>query len=347
MVAVVLMPAAAMAQAAPQPAPAPSIKVGVTVFADYTVTETPAQIDTDRNSLTLHGFNLTRAYINVTGTLTSRVTFRVTPDIVRNSDASGTLSGSLVYRLKYAYGQVRVGERTQIRLGMQPTPLIDGQEAVYRYRFQGTSFMEREGGLSSSDVGLTVLTALPGGYGDVHAGIYNGEGYTKPEVNDQKAFSVRATLKPSPNHRVGKGVRLIGYYQRDHVSRNAPRTRAAASAMFEHARINAGIDVLRRVDQATPASREVTGRGYSLFVTPFFGPKGDGLEGLLRYDVFDADTSDTRKRHRLIGGLAYWVRTQGSGTAALLAHMEQVRERGTTTWRVSERRFALNLLIAF
>jgi hypothetical protein len=151
-----------------------------------------------------------------------------------------------------------------------------------------------------------------------------------------------------PAHALGKGLRIIGYYHADHYVQGAPRTRAAGSIMFEHARLNAGADFIRRVDQPAPASREVTGEGYSFFVTPFFGEKGRGLEGLLWYDVFDPDTDVVGERQRLIAGAAYWFPRQGSATAAVLAHMEQVRQSAAATpMRTIERRFALNLLIVF
>jgi hypothetical protein len=360
----VLMTAAALAQTAPPaqapatpqppaatPAPfAPSIRVGVTIFADYTLTQTPKTTDATNDSVTLSAFSLTRSYINVTGNITPRVSFRVTPDIARETGSGSSLNGSLMFRLKYAYGQLRAGESTMIRLGMQPTPLIDGQEGVYRYRFQGTPFVEREGGLVSADVGLTVLTPLPKGYGDIHAGIYNGDGYTRPEVNDQKAFMARATVRPMPTHAVGKGLRLIGYVHADNYVQDAPRTRAAGSVMFEHARFNFGADFIRRVDQPTPASREVTGRGYSFFVTPFAREKGNGVEGLLRVDAFDPDVDTAGKRQRLLAGVAYWFPRVGSSsaTAAVLGHMEQVRESTPVfAMRTTERRFTLNLLVVF
>jgi hypothetical protein len=359
--AAIVVPAAALAQTVPPaaappsaqatPAPfAPSIRVGTTIFADYTLTQTPKIADAAGDTVTLNAFNLTRSYINVTGSITPRVSFRVTPDIARETGSGSGLNGSLVFRLKYAYGQLRVGENTQLRLGIQPTPLIDGQEGVYRYRFQGTSFVEREGGLSSSDVGLTILTPLPKGYGDVHAGIYNGDGYTRPEVNDQKAFMARATVRPMPGHAVGKGLRLIGYVHADHYVQDASRTRAAGSVMFEHARFNFGADYIRRVDQPTPAAREVTGRGYSFFVTPFAGQKGNGVEGLLRFDAFDPDVDTAGTRHRAIAGVAYWFPRVGnsSATAAVLAHMEQVRESTPAfAMRTTERRFTLNMLVVF
>jgi len=279
--------------------------------------------------------------------VTSRIGFRVTPDIVRNTDAGSGLNGNLVFRVKYAYAQYRAGTETMIRLGLQPTPMIDGQEGVYRYRFQGTSFAEREAGLQSADAGLTVLTPLPKGYGDVHVGLYNGEGYNRPEVNNMKALMMRATLKPMPAANVARGLRLIGYYHVDSYAKGLPRKRAAASAMFEHSHFNAGVDFMRRVDQPAPASAEVTGRGVSFFVTPFFQEKGRGVEGLFRFDSFDPDVDLAGKRQRLITGLAYWFPKPGAATAAVLAHMEQVRLSSVTPMRTTERRFTLNVLITY
>jgi len=339
-------PAPQASTPAAAPASAPAIRVGATIFADYMWTDLPKTTDANGAQVSLSAFNLTRSYINLTGNVSARIAFRITPDIVRNTDA-GSTSGNLLFRIKYAYAQMRAGDDTIIRLGVQPTPMIDGQEGVYRYRFQGTSFVEREAGLSSSDVGLTVLTPLPKGYGDVHVGLYNGEGYTRSEVNDQKALMMRATVKPMPTHSFGKGLRLIGYYHRDHYVKDAPRGRAAGSVMFEHARLNLGVDYAQRVDQQTPASREITGRGYSLFVTPFFNQKGRGLEGLLRFDSFDPDVDVDGTRTRLIAGAAYWFPRQGTATAAMLAHVEQVRLSGLTPTITSERRYTLNLLITF
>jgi hypothetical protein len=346
---VVAVPAMAAAQTTPQSqAPfVPTIKVGTTIFADYTVTDTPKVTDANGEPVTLSAFNLTRAYVNVTGTVTPRISFRVTPDIVRDADAGSNLNGSLVFRLKYAYAQMRVGQDTTVKLGIQQTPLIDAQESIYRYRFQGTSFAEREGGLRSSDAGVTVKTPLPNGYGDVHVGVYNGESYTGSEVNNQKALVMRASFRPMPSDPIWKGLLIIGYVHSDSYAKGLARNRAAASAMFEHARFNAGFDFMRRVDQSTPSAREITGKGISFFVTPFLDRKGQGLEGLLRFDSFDPDSDVVGKRSRLITGVAYWFPRPGPATAALLAQMEQVRVSSALPSRTTERRFSVNVLIGF
>ena len=73
------------------------------------------------------------------------------------------------------------------RFGIQQTPLLDYEEGIYRYRFQGTTFTEREGFYNSSDAGASFHYNFPSNYGDVHVGVYNGESYAKTDPNDQKA----------------------------------------------------------------------------------------------------------------------------------------------------------------
>src|SRR5258705_67125 len=126
----------------------------------------------------------------------------ISPDITRESGTGSSLAGSLTFRLKYAFGQVNFDDflthGSWARIGVQQTPFVDFMEGIYRYRFQGTLFEEREGFLTSSDFALSSHYNLPGNYGDIHAGIYNGDGYTRTEANDQKAFQIRGTLRPFP-----------------------------------------------------------------------------------------------------------------------------------------------------
>src|SRR5262245_27416823 len=94
----------------------PSIKVGTTIYADYTYQEEPLKKDTDGNLIHLSSFNVTRAYINVTGNISHNVSFWVTPDVVllttkgtlnggpvgETVSVSTSADGSLTFRLKYA-----------------------------------------------------------------------------------------------------------------------------------------------------------------------------------------------------------------------------------------------------
>src|SRR6187549_2350085 len=180
-------PEAPKAAASPAPDEGPSIKAGTTIFTDFTYTQAPTVKDADGNVIHSSAFDVTRAYMNLAGSLNRLLSFRVTADIRRLASPTGspatTLEGSETFRLKYAYGQVSLEsflpKGSWVRLGAQPTPLLDYSEGVYKYRFQGTQMVERDGYMSSSDFGLTAKVNLPNEFGDIHAGVYNGETYAK------------------------------------------------------------------------------------------------------------------------------------------------------------------------
>src|SRR5262249_46252877 len=90
----------------------PSIRVGVLVYADYTYQNSPTITDADGNSVNLSSFNVARSYINVTGQVNHIVAFRVTPDIVRETNSVAATVGSLVFRIKYAYAQFNLDDWT-------------------------------------------------------------------------------------------------------------------------------------------------------------------------------------------------------------------------------------------
>src|SRR5262249_29699945 len=288
----------------------PKVNVGVTIFTDYTYQDSPKAKDADGNNINPNSFNVTRAYINVTGTLNHWLAFRVTPDVARETSTGASLSGSQLFRLKYAYGQFNLDDWTThgswVRFGIQQTPFIDYTEGIYRYRFQGTIFPERIGLMSSADAGVSGHWNFPNNYGDVHGGFYNGENYNKAEVNDQKGFMIRGTLRPMP---LGgpflKGLRLTGFLISDNYVKNANRDRAIGQVTYEHPLVNAGFDVIRAKDQTSVTKAEVKSKGWSVWVTPKFGTTG--WEALLRHDNFvPNDTNNSQKTKRDTDGIPYW-----------------------------------------
>ena len=178
--------AAASAQVTPAagytpPDDTPSVKVGATIYTDYTYQTTPTAKDSDGNTINPSGFNVTRSYINITGNLSHLVSFRITPDITRESGlvtlgAAGDtiVNDSLVFRVKYTFAQLNLDDwmpkGSWVRFGIQQTPLLDYEESIYRYRFQGTTFTEREGFYNSADAGVSFHTNFPNNYGEIHAG---------------------------------------------------------------------------------------------------------------------------------------------------------------------------------
>ena len=157
----------------------PIIRVGVLSYLQY-----DAELE---NRSGYNAFDVTRTYLNINAQISKNIRFRFTPDIRRVND--GSLSGSLVVRVKYTLAQIdNVGPRSWIRMGAHQTPWLDFEESINRYRVQGTMFAEREGLIpGSSDFGASYFASLPGGYGEFHAGVFNGEGYAQPEATNTRA----------------------------------------------------------------------------------------------------------------------------------------------------------------
>lgn len=330
---------------------APSIRVGAVIFADYTIQSGPKGRDADGNDFTPNAFNVPRAYINVTGTLSRHLAFRITPDVVRETGSASSASGSQVFRLKYAYAQLNLDTWMKglswVRLGVQQTPWVDFMETVYRYRFQGTILEDREGYLSSADAGVSTRYTSGGGAVDVHAGFYNGENFTKSEANDQKAFMVRATVRPLGAHPVLGGLRITGFYDKDAYLKQAERRRAIAAVTFERPTVHAAANYFTATDQVRAGAVELDARGFSLWVTP---RSKRGWEALLRHDRLRQDqvtAADEGRRARTIAGIARWFPRQGSVTTAVLLDVENVRNTGYVPARPHERRWALHTLISF
>ena len=132
-----LLPGVASAQVTPAagftpPDDTPSIKIGAVIFAYYTYPVSPKGTDADGNSFNPSAFNVTRAYLNVTGNVTHNLAFRITPDITRESGTGSSLNGSLVFRVKYAFLQANLDDwmwrGSWVRLGIQQTPVVDFEE---------------------------------------------------------------------------------------------------------------------------------------------------------------------------------------------------------------------------
>ena len=328
----------------------PSVKVGGTIFTDFTYQESPQIQDPDKENVKLSSFNVSRAYINVTGNLNHYLAFRITPDIVRETTSGSALNGSLTFRLKYAYGQLNLDDWTThgswVRLGIQQTPYVDYTEGIYRYRFQGTIFVDREGFLSSSDAGASGHWNFPGNYGDLHGGFYNGENYNHTETNNQKAFEFRGTLRPVPLGGMWKGLRLTAFADQDAPSSHGKRERHIGQITFEHPLINLGGEYLQSKDKGTAAAATVEAKGWSVWATPKFGTSG--WELLLRHDDLEPNKSvSSQKRKRNIAGIAYWFHPLQGVQAALLGDYDSLERTGITPAVPKTTNYAVHALINF
>jgi hypothetical protein len=334
----------------------PSIKVGVTIYTDYTYQQSPKATDTDGNTINPSSFNVSRSYINITGNISHILAFRITPDVTRQSglislgSGSSITNDSLVFRIKYTFAQINLDDwmtkGSWIRLGIQQTPLLDYEENIYRYRFQGTTFTEREGFYNSADAGVSFHYNFPSNYGDVHGGFYNGEGYAKPEANDQKAFEVRGTLRPfARNAPALRGLRVTGFYIGDNYIKNADRKRAVGQVTYESTYFNGGFDAIDAKDQTSITKPDIEAKGWSFWATP---KSPTGWELLLRYDHMEPDTRfATQVRKRTIAGVAYWFPHQGNVSGALLLDYDGQTFDNFAPALPAQKKIALHALINF
>ena len=332
----------------------PKVNVGITLFADYSYQDTPTVIDGDKNVIHKSSFNLTRGYVNVTGSLSHWFSFRITPDIRAETGAGSSLAGNQTFRIKYGYGQVNFDDfathGSWFRFGLQQTPWIDYIEGIYRYRFQGAVFVDTEGFLTSSDYGASARYAFPANYGDVHVGVYNGDGYQSLNdqngVNNQKSLQIRASVRPAPGVPVVKGLRLTAYYDSDHYFADAKRERFIGNVTFEHPYVNAGAEYLDAKDQTSVTKPVLNRNGFSVWATP---RTPIGIEALLRYDELNTnkDASPKPKKKRTVVGLAYWPPLQGGKSVAFLVDYSEVKFDNVTPDPGKTKIYALHTLFNF
>ena len=345
--------APALAQVTPAagstpPDDTPSIKVGSTVFLDYTFQSSPKGTDADGNTISPNAFDVGRAYININGKVSHLFEFRVTPDVTKETGSGSSVNGSYVFRVKYAFGQINLGDwlphGSWIRFGMNQTPYLDFMEGIYRYRFQGTMAAERAGYITSSDAGVSLHVNFPHNYGDVHVGFYNGDGYSHFETSNEKAFQGRVSVRPAPRSPIWKGLRLTGFLIEDHYVKNAPRRRGILAGTYEQKYATLGVEYFTARDQKSATLAEVTGNGYSIW----FMPKSTtGWEGLVRYDHVKPSKGVSATRNMTIAGVSYWFPHTGGPTAAILLDYEQVDSNSYTPAVPTQKRVYVHMLVNF
>jgi Phosphate-selective porin O and P len=361
-------PSLAMAQVTPAagytpPDDTPALRVGLTLYPLFTLQTEPQITDAAGNQVHRNAFDVGRAYINLTGQLSHIVAFRLTPDITRESSlltlgpGNSVPNDSLVFRIKYAYAQFNLDDwmarGSWVRLGIQQTPWVDFDEGIYRYRFQGTTFAERQPlptTMTSSDAGVSFHYNLPQNYGDLHFGIYNGENYPRVETNNQKGFEFRGTVRPFARMApVLRGLRAHLVYYGDNYVSDTERKRVMGNVTFEHKYLNAEFDYLGARDQLLPTTASIPSNGYALWATPRYEfPNRSSWELLLRYDHWTPNTTDAlapastapvfgstllsaQHQNRTIVGVAYWFPHEGNVSAAIMVDYDGQRFDNITT----------------
>jgi hypothetical protein len=306
------MPVATPAPVAVAPANSTKLKIGGVIYTLYSH-------DLSKNAAgkslgNKNGFDVSRAYINLEPSWGDDWFARVTVDVARATTTSAgnatiNTTGSLIERAKYAYLGGRVTKDIDIRFGLQQTPWIDFEEGVWEYRVLTNTMAESFYGMSSSDFGLSTKAKLLGGALDIHAGVYNGETYQKPENNKYKEVSGRVTYTILPMEK-DKGLKASVYYGfgLKGPQQDSEKERIIGMISFQNAMFTAGAQYLYAQDSAGAPPR-IKGGAESVFghvnVPVAFGLV-TGMRVLARVDLVDPNTDkDKDGTTRIIGGVAF------------------------------------------
>lgn len=299
------------------------VKVGGVIYAQYLY---------QLGDTAAHGnnFDVTRAYVNVTGTLGQHVGMRITSDLHRVED------GSLDLRLKYAYATwAPSGGPITLKLGQMQTPWLDYEETVWDYRMQGTTVLDRAGYLTSSDFGVGADGSWHGDAVTAQAGLYNGEGYNKAPGDRRKDVAGRVSirmLQTDDPSRTG-GVRLAAFGQYGTPTGGGVRQRVVGMLSYRSRLLTLAAEaglVRDRLDApAAPALPDgATRKGRILSAFGVLRVPNRPVSVIARVDDVDPDTgaSDNRQT-RLIGGVAWQV----SPALRLLADIDHLILEGGTS----------------
>jgi hypothetical protein len=173
--------------------------------------------DQEDNSL-----GLKRGYLTFKKRFNETFSVRYTQDITL--DREGDDAGNVELRFKYCYLKIDMPaflffKEPWIEVGLVHQPWIEFEQKINTYRVQGQMFLERHKVTSSADFGVNIVallggtlddearkkvdSSLPGKYGSVSFGVYNGGGYHAIEVNNNKTVEGRLTLRPFPGFMPG------------------------------------------------------------------------------------------------------------------------------------------------
>jgi hypothetical protein len=265
-----------------------------------------------------NAFDVTRGYINIEARLSDKVKLRFTPDVRPTTDAS--LNRNLTLRMEYAALDAQVTENMAVMFGLHQTPWLTFEESVNRYRVLGPFFAERMGLIPGpTDLGASVKYMA--GSTEVHAGIYNGEGYGRAELDKYKSIDGRVTVRPFDEDTEAGNVTISGFYQYGWYAEDRPRNVAIVMGSYEKPHFVATAQYLSATDNPFIA-RDVQRRGLSFFGEGRQGPTG--WAAVLGLDLYDLDAeNDGESQRRYVFGGAHWSQV-GRGRMGLVITMEQV-----------------------
>jgi hypothetical protein len=317
----------------PQPTPAEEaganplagVSLSTLAYFDYSAGQSPRPGDAEAD---YNDFRLTRGYLTFKKQANPWLSARVTLDITQDS------SGDYKRREKYLYAELQprdLGFFTNMKaeIGLGHMPWLDFEEHINPYRCQGTMAAERAGVFNSADLGASLRGCLggklenakaktgnknyDGRYGSWHVGLYNGGGYHAAEINENKTFEGRLTIRPLADALPGLQFSYLGVFGKGNTVEAPDYIVNLGMLTYEYPGLTFTAQAFTTEGNAKGswviAGKAVQTLGYSTFANVQI-PGTEGRWSLFgRYDHFDADKddiiADKTAYDMVLGGVSY------------------------------------------
>lgn len=298
MISALLLSVTSLAHAGDKPGdekPKPEVEVGGMVYAHY-------GLDLTDGKKNFNDFGVDRAYVFAKAKIAPRLGARITLDADRMKPVStdtGDFTFDTKYRifLKHAYLEWKdFAPGMKVRAGMIDTPYQPFFDQFWEHRYVAKGMSDEQGLMSTSDLGVSIGGTHAKGLVDWTAGVYNGEGYSKVEVDSGKSVEARITVDP-----LARGEKytlpLTGFVDY-HMNQDAdPTITYAGSAGFKMPYVWIWGEYVGRSQGAA------SGGGYSAAVLPGM-PKVGRL--VFRYDHWDpSNDTDKDATDKIVGGVSH------------------------------------------
>lgn len=278
----------------------PPVAVGGLIYTQYAYALRSADDEGNANN-----FDVTRAYLTLTGRFAEGVGGRLTGDIYRNAD------GSLGYRLKYGYVQYRPnGSALTFKFGQFQTPYVGYNETLWDYRMQGSDPTDRARYLSSSDFGVGVEGSWNDAAVTLHSGIYNGEFYNKTPGDSHKDVAARLSVRLAKSDQSGTygGLRLTGFALLGEPNGGGRRSRLLGQLSYRSKTVTLAATALTTRDRVDSTATAPTALGRLVSVMGVYNVPKSRFAVIGRFDWHDPDKDvDENALSRIVAGVSYRV----------------------------------------
>ena len=275
-----------------------------------------------------NGFDVKRAYLDFRGSFDGGIQTRVTADLHREA------SGSLNYRLKYAYfAWTPENSPVTLKFGQIHTPWLDWEEGLWDYRMQGTMPLERAGYSSSSDLGAGLDGAWADQKVNMQLVVMNGEGYHGAEGDKHKDVGLRGSLRLLDTDDGGSrgGLRVTGLAHFGSATGGGTRNRFIGMLSYKSSSLTLAGQAARLTDSPSSAAPDVNGMILSAYGVAKVPDTNVAFIG--RVDVWDPNTDNADdKQTRFIAGVSYQLTNQ----VRLLLDLDHVSFEGAAPSAAAE-----------